>query len=57
MLYNYKQINYEVMADTERRCKSMPELKEAIEHSIANQFMIAEEDNIDQPVPDKVPRQ
>ena len=54
MSYIYKQINYEVMADTVRRCESIPELKEAIEHSIANQFMIAEEDNIDQPVPDKV---
>ena len=54
MLYNYRQINYEVMADTEHCCKSMPELKEAIEHSIANQFMVAEEDNIDQPVPSEV---
>ena len=54
MSYNYRQINYEVMVDTSNRCKTMQELNEAIEHSIANQFMIAEEENIDQPLPDKV---
>ena len=54
MSYNYRQINYEVMVDTSNRCKTMQELKEAIEHSIANQFVIAEEEKIDQPLPDKV---
>lgn len=54
MSYNYRQINYEVMADTERRCKSMPILKEAIEYSISHQFMIAQEENIDQPDPTEV---
>ena len=45
---NYKQINYEVMTDTQRQCESIPELKEAIHHSIFQQFMVSHEDNISQ---------
>ena len=52
--FNYHQINFEVMTDTQHCCESIPELIESIKYSIANQFMVAEEDNIDQPVPDKV---
>lgn len=52
MAYNYRQINYEVMSDTEHCYKTMPELISAVEKSIANQYMIAEEDNIDQPLSD-----
>ena len=50
----YRKINYEVMCDTRNCYETIPELMEAVEWSIANQFMVAEEDNIDQPIPDKV---
>ena len=52
MIFNYRQINYEVMSDTAHCCETMPELMKAIEHSIAKQFMVAEEDVIDRPTPD-----
>ena len=54
MEYDYRQINYEVMSDTAHCCETIPELMDAIKHSIGNQFMVAEEENIDQPIPDKV---
>ena len=54
MAYNYRRINYEVMLDTKHCYETIPELIEAVEKSIANQFMVAEEDNIDQPVPDVI---
>lgn len=54
MAYNYRKINYEVMTDTANCYGTIPELMEAVEHSIDNQFMIEEEDNIDQPVPETV---
>ena len=44
------KLNFEVMMDTANCCKEMPELKNAIEHSIAEQYMVAEEDNIVLPV-------
>ena len=47
---NYHQINYEVMTDTKKQYESVAELKEAVKSSIERQFMVAEEDNIDQPV-------
>ena len=50
----YRIINYEVMKDTQNCYETISELKEAVEWSIANQFMVAEEDNIDQPLPDHV---
>ena len=53
----YREINYEVMVDTQKCYETIPELMEAVKWSIAHQFMVAEEDNIDQPVPDKVSTQ
>ena len=47
---SYREINREVMTDTMLCCQTMPVLMEAVKHSIANQYMVAEEDNIDQPV-------
>lgn len=44
------RINFEVMTDTANCCEEMPELKNAIEHSIAKQYMVAEEDKIELPV-------
>ena len=44
----YKEINFEVMSDTQRRYETNPELIEAIEWSIKNQYMVAEEENIDE---------
>lgn len=46
---NYHQINYEVMTDTKKQYESVAELKEAVKSSIERQFMVAQEDNIDQP--------
>ena len=53
MAFNYRKINYDVMIDTKRCYESMPELKEAVEDSIARQFMVAEEECIDQPIAEK----
>lgn len=50
MLYNYRKINYEVMSDTAYCYETIPELISAVKNSIDNQFMVAEEDNIDQPM-------
>ena len=54
MAYNYRQINFDVMSDTEHCCRTIPELINGIEYSIANQYMVAEEDNIDQPLADSI---
>ena len=54
MAYNYRQINFDVMSDTEHCCRTIPELSSGIEYSIANQYMVAEEDNIDQPLADSI---
>ena len=54
MEYDYRQINYEVMSDTAHCCETIPELMDAIRHSIESQFMVAEEENIDQPCPDTI---
>lgn len=54
MSQDYRRINYEVMADTKRRYETMPELRSAVENSIARQYMVAEEDCIDQPIPEIV---
>ena len=53
MAFNYRKINYDVMIDTKRCYESMPELKEAVEDFIARQFMVAEEECIDQPIAEK----
>ena len=44
------RLNFEVMMDTANCCKEMPELKSAIKHSIAKQYMVAEEEKIELPV-------
>lgn len=46
----YSRINRSVMTDTKKQYTTVPELRAAVEHSIAHQFMVAHEDNIDQPV-------
>ena len=42
------------MSDTQRRYETIPELTRAVEWSIENQYMVAEEENIDLPVTDTV---
>lgn len=46
----YRKINHEVMTDTKLQYETIPELKEAVKSSIERQFMVAQEENIDQPV-------
>ena len=50
----YREIKFEVMSDTQRRYETNPELIEAIEWSIKNQYMVAEEENIDLPAADTI---
>ena len=50
MAYNYRQINFEVMSDTEHCYKTIPALINAVQLSVSTQYMVAEEDNIDQPI-------
>ena len=50
----YREINFEVMSDTKRCYETNPELIEAIEWSIKNQYMVAEEENIDLPAADTI---
>ena len=47
---NYGKINYEVMTDTKKQYESVAELKEAVKSSIEHQYMVAQEENIDQPI-------
>ena len=47
---NYRLINREVMNDTCEQCKYDNELAAAIAFSIQKQFVVTQEDNIDQPV-------
>ena len=44
------RLNFEVMMDTANCCKEMQELKSTIKHSIAKQYMVAEEEKIKLPV-------
>lgn len=53
-MIRYRELNREVMTDTMHCCESMPVLMEAVKNSIENQYMVSEEDNIDQPVPQEV---
>ena len=46
---NYREINWEVMIDTKIRYESDEELMVAVKHSIERQYMVAQEENIDQP--------
>ena len=50
----YMRLNFEVMMDTANCCEEMPELKNAIKHSIAKQYMVAEEDKIKLPACEEV---
>ena len=54
MAYNYRQINYEVMADTKHCYESIPELVESVRHSIDKQYMISQEESIELSIPEKV---
>jgi len=49
-MINYSRINKEVMINTEVMYSTIPELKEAVGDSIRRQYMVAHEENIDQPV-------
>lgn len=40
--YDYRKINFEVMTDTKQQYESLPELRDAVRYSIANQFMVAQ---------------
>ena len=46
---NYRKINFDIMIDTKKQYGSVPELIEAVKHSIRHQFIVAHEENIDQP--------
>ena len=52
-MWDYRRINFEVMTDTKKQYESVAELKEAVRNSIERQFMVAQEDNIDQPPVEK----
>lgn len=49
-MIDYRRINRSVMADTMKQYTTVPELRAAVAYSISHQFMVAHEDNIDQPV-------
>ena len=49
-MWNYRKINYEVMTDTKKQCEIVAELKDAVKSSIERQYMVAQEENIDQPM-------
>lgn len=44
----YRKINREVMTDTKKQCQTHPDLIKSIQDSVASQFMVSHEDNIDQ---------
>lgn len=48
-MWNYRKINYEVMTDTKKQYESVAVLKEAVKSSIERQYMVSQEENIDQP--------
>lgn len=54
---NYRWINYEVMSNTKRYYETNSELADAVRHSIAGQYMVANEEYIDMPVPEQVTTQ
>ena len=57
MAFNYRHINYEVMADTKRCYESIPELIDAVRLSREQQYMVSQEDHIDIPVCENVTTQ
>ena len=44
---SYRNINYNVMLDTQHQYETIPELVSAVENSITRQFMVAQEDDVD----------
>lgn len=46
---NYRKINFDVMTDTKKQCESVPELMDAVKYSIEHQFIVTQEEDIDQP--------
>lgn len=52
-MWNYEMINHDVMTDTKKQYESVDELKEAVKSSIEQQYMVAQEENIDQPPVEK----
>lgn len=52
-MWNYEMINHDVMTDTKKQYESVAELKEAVKSSIEQQYMVAQEENIDQPQVEK----
>ena len=46
---NYQKINFDVMTDTKKQYESVPELMDAVKYSIEHQFIVTQEENIDQP--------
>jgi len=49
---NYRKNNYEVMTDTKMQYESDSELIEAVKSSIERQYMVTQEENIEQPIAD-----
>ena len=47
---NYRHINYTVMTDTKNQYESDQELIQAVRFSIEHQYMVAQEEDIDQPI-------
>lgn len=50
IMTDYRTINRQVMTDTKRQYESIEALKEAINNSIRHQYMVTQEENIDQPI-------
>ena len=48
--YDYRKINYDVMIDTKSQYENNADLKQMVANSIKAQVMVAQEDNIDQPL-------
>ena len=44
---SYRNINYNVMLDTQHQYETMPELVSAVQNSISRQYMVAQEDVVD----------
>ena len=49
-MFNYRKINHEVMLDTQKHYESDPQLQEAVNNSIRQQYIVAEEEDISVPV-------
>lgn len=48
--WDYNKINRQVMTDTKRQYESVEALKEAVNNSIRHQYMVTQDENIDQPI-------